>query len=201
MIYPCPWFNHPFSKTVTKWYRYLVRSRRYIFCEGILWFQKKKKTLEMTSSRCLSVWLTTLLWYLRKRVISSYSRHSHLTLARIGLSIFENCLGQVYPVELEIKGTKQHFCLLPRFTPVHREERSTSNFHVWQTWRFQLLSVLELQYSIFTRLWNVFFLSCSLYVWYVRTCSSYRSFILRATRRSNTLPEHGYVKERLKSSL
>ena len=36
---------------------------------------------------------------------------------------------------------------------------------------------------------------------YARTCSSYECFILRATGLSNKLREHGYVKERLKSSL
>ena len=36
---------------------------------------------------------------------------------------------------------------------------------------------------------------------YVRICSSYGCFILRATRVSNKLFEQGYVKERLKSSL
>ena len=36
---------------------------------------------------------------------------------------------------------------------------------------------------------------------YARACSSYGCFILRATRLSNKLLEHGYVKERLKSSL
>ena len=36
---------------------------------------------------------------------------------------------------------------------------------------------------------------------YVRACSSYGCFILRATRLSNKLLEQGYVKERLKSSL
>ena len=36
---------------------------------------------------------------------------------------------------------------------------------------------------------------------YVRACSPYGCFILRATRLSNKLLEQGYVKERLKSSL
>ena len=32
---------------------------------------------------------------------------------------------------------KQHVCFLLGFTFVHREGRSTSYFHLWQTWRFQ----------------------------------------------------------------
>ena len=36
---------------------------------------------------------------------------------------------------------------------------------------------------------------------YARACTSYACFILRAVRLSNKLPGHGYVKERLKSSL
>ena len=32
---------------------------------------------------------------------------------------------------------KQHFCFIPRFTSVDREGRSTSHFHLWQTWRFE----------------------------------------------------------------
>ena len=32
---------------------------------------------------------------------------------------------------------EQHFCILPGFTSVDREGRSTSHFHLWQTWRFQ----------------------------------------------------------------
>ena len=51
---------------------------------------------------------------------------------------FENYMGQIYPVELEIKDTtEQHFCFLPGFTSVDREGLSTSHFHLWQTWRYQ----------------------------------------------------------------
>ena len=32
---------------------------------------------------------------------------------------------------------EQHFCFIPGFTSVDREGRSTSHFHLWQTWRFQ----------------------------------------------------------------
>ena len=32
---------------------------------------------------------------------------------------------------------EQHFCFLTKFTSVDREGRSTSHFHLWQTWRFQ----------------------------------------------------------------
>ena len=52
---------------------------------------------------------------------------------------FENYLGQMYPVELEIKDTTESntSAFLPGFTSVDREGRSTSHFHLWQTWRFQ----------------------------------------------------------------
>ena len=54
---------------------------------------------------------------------------------------FENYLGQMYPVELEIKDTReQHFCFLPGFTSVDREwqqlhtsiydKRDDFNFHI-----------------------------------------------------------------------
>ena len=32
---------------------------------------------------------------------------------------------------------EQHFCFIPGFTSVDWEGRSTSHFHLWQTWRFQ----------------------------------------------------------------
>ena len=38
-------------------------------------------------------------------------------------------------------------------------------------------------------------------IWYVRDCSSYECFILRAARLSSKLLRQGYVMERLKSSL
>ena len=47
---------------------------------------------------------------------------------------FENYLGQMYPVELEIKDTtesKQHFCFLPGFTSVDREGPSTSHVTIY----------------------------------------------------------------------
>ena len=37
----------------------------------------------------------------------------------------------------QIHDREQHFCFIPGFTSVDREERSTSHFHLWQTWRFQ----------------------------------------------------------------
>ena len=45
---------------------------------------------------------------------------------------------------------EQHFCFLPGFTSVDREGRSTSHFHLWQTWRFPLDAILS--YAISTKL-------------------------------------------------
>ena len=86
---------------------------------------------------------------------------------------------------------EQHFCFLPGFTSVDREGWSTSHFHLWQTWRFQFphhkCSVLPTSpaYGVFI----------SQLIRYARACSSYGCFILRTTRLSNKLVEHGYVKE------
>ena len=52
--------------------------------------------------------------------------------------------------------------------------------------------------SIFAGLWRFYL---SFYIRYARTCSSYEWFILRARRLSSKLLKHGYLMERLKSSL
>ena len=44
---------------------------------------------------------------------------------------FEDYMGQMYPVELEIRHNReQHIYFLPEFTSVDREGRSTSHFHL-----------------------------------------------------------------------
>ena len=55
---------------------------------------------------------------------------------------FENYLGQMYLVELEIKETTESntSAYYRDFTSVNWEGRSTSYFHLWQTWRFQFPS-------------------------------------------------------------
>ena len=110
----------------------------------------------------------------------------------------------MYPVELEIKDTTegQHFCFLPRFTFVDREGRSTSYFHLSTN------VTISISISQIFRSWvAIYQLSPSYGVFisqlmrYARACSLYECFSLKATRLSNNFFEHGYVKERLKSSL
>ena len=90
---------------------------------------------------------------------------------------------------------EQHFCSLPG--SVDWKGRSTSYFHSWQTWRFQIihswLAIYQLRpaYGVFI----------SQLIRYARAWYSYGCFILRATRLSNELLEQGYVKERLQLSL
>ena len=99
---------------------------------------------------------------------------------------FDNYLGQMYPVELDIKDTTESNT---SFTFVDREGRSTSYFHLWQTLRFNV-HITKFQ-----------FLRSNISTRYARACSWYECFILKATRLSNKLLEQGYVKKRLKSSL
>ena len=115
---------------------------------------------------------------------------------------FENYLGQVYPVELEIKDTTEsntsasylHLLLsIGRDGQLHtsiNDKRDDLNFHITN---FPFLS------NIPTSPAYVVFISQLMR--YARACSSYGCFNLRATRLSNKLLEQGYVKERLKSSL
>ena len=74
---------------------------------------------------------------------------------------FENYLGQMYPVEVEIKDTTESntsASYLDLLLSIGRG-RSTSYFHWWQTWWFQFqyhkFSVSEKQYTIFSRLWRL----------------------------------------------
>ena len=117
---------------------------------------------------------------------------------------FENYLGQMYPVELEIKDTTESNTSAPyldlplsigRDGQLHTsiyDKRDYFNFHITN---FPFLSSnipTSPAYGVFI----------SQLIRYARTCSSYGCFFfLRATRLSNKLLEQGYVKERLKSSL
>ena len=115
---------------------------------------------------------------------------------------FENYMDKAYPVELEIKDTTgsntsasylYYFC----------RSGGTVNF----------IFPFMTNVTILFRITNFPFLSSNIpglpaygvfisqLKRYARTCSSYECFILRVTRLSNKLREHGYVKERLKSSL
>ena len=116
---------------------------------------------------------------------------------------FENYLGQMSPVELEIKDTKDSntsasyldlLLSIGRDGQLHTsiyDKRDDFNFHITN---FPYLSInipTSPAYGVFI----------SQIIRYARACSSYERFILRATRLSNKLLEQGYVKERLKSSL
>ena len=111
---------------------------------------------------------------------------------------FENYLGQMYPVELEIKYTTEsntsssYLDLLPSiFTLPFMTNVTISISHITN---FPFLSSnipTSPAYGVFI----------SQLIRYARACSSYGCFILRATWLSNRLLEQGYVKERLKSSL
>ena len=113
---------------------------------------------------------------------------------------FENYLGQMYPVELEIKDmTKSNtsasyldlLLSIGRDGKLHisiYDKRDDFNFRITN---FPFLSSnipASPAYGIFI----------SQIIRYARACSSYGCFILRATRLSNKLLEQGYVKERLK---
>ena len=115
----------------------------------------------------------------------------------------DNYLGQMYPVELEIKDTTESntsasYLDLPlsigRDGQLHTfiyDKRDDFNFHI--------TNFPSLSSNIPTSpAYGVFILQL---IRYARACSSYGCFILRATRLSNKLLEQGYTKERLKSSL
>ena len=117
---------------------------------------------------------------------------------------FENYLGQIYPIELEIKDTTESntsASYLDVLLSIGRDgqlntsiydKRDDFNFHITN---FPFLSSSNIPTS---PAYGVFI---SQLIRYARACSSYRCFILRALRLSNKLLEQGYVKKRLKSSL
>ena len=126
--------------------------------------------------------------------------YKHRFIADDVLSInnpeFENYLGQMYPVELEIKDTTEsntsasYLDLLlsvwgdgQLHTSIY-DKRDDFNFHITN---FPFLSSnipTSPTYGVFI----------SQPIRYARACSSYGCFILRATRLSNKLLEQGYVK-------
>ena len=119
---------------------------------------------------------------------------------------FENYLGKMYSVELEIKDTtgSNTSASYLDYASVNRggggdgqlhtsiyDKRDDFNFHITN---FPFLSSnipTSPAYGVFI----------SQLIRYAQACSSYGCFILRATRLSNKVLEQGYVKERLKSSL
>ena len=112
-------------------------------------------------------------------------------------------MGQMYPVEIEIKDTTESntsasyldlLLSIERDGQLHTsiyDKRDDFNFHI-TTFPFMSRNIpTSPAYGVFI----------SQLIRYTRACSSYGCFILRATRLSNKLLEQGYVKERLKSSL
>ena len=116
---------------------------------------------------------------------------------------FENYLGQMYPVELEIKDTTESntsASYLDLLLSIGRDgQLQTSIYDKRDDFNFHITNFPFLSSNIPTSpAYGVFI---SQLTRYARACSSYGCFILRATRLSNKLLEQGYVKERLKSSL
>ena len=81
--------------------------------------------------------------------------------------------------------------------PVELENKDTTESNTYASYLDLLLSIGS-DGQLHTSMNGVFI---SQLIRYVRACSSYGCFIMRATRLSNKLLEQGYVKERLKSSL
>ena len=116
---------------------------------------------------------------------------------------FENYLGQMYPVELEIKDTTESntsASYLDLLLSIGRDgQLHTSIYDKCDDFNFHITNFPFLSSNIpISPAYGVFI---SQLIRYARACSSYGCFILRATRFSNKLLEQGYVKERLKSSL
>ena len=116
---------------------------------------------------------------------------------------FENYLGQMYPVELEIKETTESntsVSYLDLLLSIGRDgQLHTSIYDKRDVFNLHITNFPFLSSNIPTSpAYGVFI---SQLIWYARACSSYGCFILRATRLSNKLLDQGYVKERLKASL
>ena len=116
---------------------------------------------------------------------------------------FDNYLGQMYPVELEIKDTTESntsASYLDVLLSIGRDgQLYTSIYDKRDDYIFNITNFPFLSSNIPTSPAYGAFLSQL--IRYVRACSSYRYFIRRATRLSNKLLEQGYVNERFKSSL
>ena len=116
---------------------------------------------------------------------------------------FENYLGQMYHIELEIKDTTESnisASYLDLLLSIGRDgQLHTSIYDKHDDFNFHITNYQFLSSNIPTsHAYGVFILQL---IRYARACSSYGCFILRATRLSNKPLEQGYVKERLKSSL
>ena len=116
---------------------------------------------------------------------------------------FKNYLGQMYPPELEIKGTTESNTSAPYLDlllSIGRDSQlHTSLYDKRDDFNFRITNVPFLSSDIpSSPAYSVFI---SQLIRYSRASSSYECFILRAVRLSNTLLGQGYVKERLRSSL
>ena len=115
---------------------------------------------------------------------------------------FENYLGQMYPVELEIKDTTESntsASYLGLLLSIGRDGQLHTSINDKRDFNFHITNFPFLSSNIPTSpAYGVFI---SQLIRYARACSSYGCFILRTTRLSNKFLEQGYVKERLKSSL
>ena len=110
---------------------------------------------------------------------------------------FENCLGQMYPFELEIKDTTESntsasyldlLLSIGRYGQLHTsiyDKRDDFNFHIRNLPFLSSNIPTSPAYGVFI----------SRLIRYALACLSYEYFILRASRLSNKLFEQGYVKE------
>ena len=116
---------------------------------------------------------------------------------------FENYLGQMYPPELEIKGTTESntsASYLDLLLSIGRDgQLHTSLYDKHGDFNFHITNFPFLSSNIPSSPAHCVFISQL--IRYARASSSYECFILRAVRLSNKLPKQGYVKERLRSSL
>ena len=109
----------------------------------------------------------------------------------------------MYPVELEIKDTTKSNTSTSNLDLLLSIERDgqlpTSIYYKHDDFNFPIPNCPFLGSNIPALISGAVFISR--FIRYARDCSSYGCFILRATRFSYKLPEQGYVKNRLKSSL
>ena len=116
---------------------------------------------------------------------------------------FENYLGQMYPVELEIKDTTESntsASYLDLLQSIGRDgQLHTSIYDKCDDFNFHITNFPFLSRNIPTS--SAYGVFISHLIRYARACSFYGCFILRATRLSNKLLEQEYAKKHLKSLL
>ena len=114
---------------------------------------------------------------------------------------FENYLGQMYLLELEIKDTTESntsASYLDLTLSIGREVNSVLPF-ASVTISISILQILP-SWVAASHLRPPMAFIISQLIRFPRVCSSYECFILRVVQLSNELLGQGYVKERLKSS-